>query len=68
MTKLKPCPFCGGAGEHDSMPIGNLRIYFVSCRECSCQGRPFIIQGVAAQAWNDRALDAPKERKTGKAR
>lgn len=57
MTKLKPCPFCGG--EATIMPryrdeeTGELK-QDVCCRGCDCSTDVYSVEKQAIQAWNNR--------------
>lgn len=73
MSKLKPCPFCGGEAEYytyeqehnlyDSNTLGFLETYettehCVGCEECLAMVGPFVTKKQAIKAWNTRAYDA----------
>lgn len=54
MTKLKPCPFCGGKAR--LVPYGDEH-YFVSCTNikcCATAGRHMQNKDEAIKAWNRR--------------
>ena len=55
MSKLKPCPFCGGEAEMSKWKCG----YYVSCIESDCFVCPetgdFESREEAIEAWNKRA-------------
>ena len=56
MTRLKPCPFCGGKGEAFEIRDG---IMTVMCNRCYSQSRPYILgqhnMDDVIAAWNRRA-------------
>lgn len=59
MTKLKPCPFCGGEAITYSQDIdmyGNL-MYGVICKNTGCGMIPsiYLSKEQAIEAWNRRA-------------
>ena len=54
MTKLKPCPFCGGKAR--LVPYGDEH-YFVSCTNikcCATASRHMQNKDEAIKAWNRR--------------
>ena len=62
--KLKPCPFCGGAGEIVRKVTESLTVfYFVQCLDCGATGSmegqepdsPVVGITDAVAAWNRRA-------------
>ena len=59
MTKLKPCPFCGGEAAEATNELG---CYVITCSACGCTSQAFLAAstewGIAAarKAWNRRAL------------
>jgi Lar family restriction alleviation protein len=59
--QLKPCPFCGGDAECDTVPGATGVQHFVSCAESKCVGfvySPWITfarESDAIAAWNRRA-------------
>ena len=65
--ELKPCPFCGGAGEVHPSALGAFtRMAFVKCVECGCQSLAshydnpaFMPQHIvkAAENWNNRPAE-----------
>lgn len=62
MTKLLPCPFCGGEAElHPTydMDTGEMDGYFVICRNKNCTVWPetdeYLTEAEAIAAWNTRA-------------
>ena len=66
MTKLKPCPFCGGEAkiEHD-WSVGNdgSAYFWATCNNRHCLVRPYSKEDFnsaegAIEAWNTRADDA----------
>jgi len=68
MIELKPCPFCGGAGEMHPSCFGHFTYEaFVCCSECGCKSpsshydaKIFMPENIvkAAENWNNR----PSER------
>ena len=52
MTKLKPCPFCGGEAklERGTTQLDN----FVYCSDCGSGTRFFNTKQSAIEAWNRR--------------
>lgn len=55
MTKLKPCPFCGGEAKMERTPINPY--YYVICTNLECDatvGRFQPTEEEAAAAWNRR--------------
>ena len=51
MTKLKPCPFCGGeASTYVAYDDG----YYVCCDECGCGLPVYNTEEEAVEAWNKR--------------
>ena len=59
MSKLKPCPFCGGEGciqRHEF--VGCTDTFGVGCLDCCCAPRQFYdTEKDATEAWNRRADD-----------
>ena len=70
MSKLLPCPFCGGEAEYytyeqehdlyDSNTLGFLETYettehYVGCKECLAMVGTFVTKKQAVKAWNTRA-------------
>ena len=57
MSKLKPCPFCGGEGciqRHEF--VGYTDTFGVVCLDCCCETRQFYdTEKDATEAWNRRA-------------
>ena len=57
MSKLQPCPFCGGEGcvqRHDF--VGYTDTFGVVCLDCGCETRQFYdTEKDATEAWNRRA-------------
>ena len=54
MTKLKPCPFCGG--EAEVVDCGNE--YFCRCKKCAInQDHLYGQRCDAVKAWNRRVSD-----------
>lgn len=64
MSKLKPCPFCGGEAEEYKSVQGqppNLLFYGVGCSDC-CVGTAFSLsKKIPTKQWNLRA----RPKKTG---
>lgn len=66
MSKLKPCPFCGG--EAIMRHISSIMDVFsyVTCTRCGVQSPNFKVSSEyasddkAAEAWNRRANDDPE--------
>ena len=71
---LKPCPFCGGEAEHDSLHYtGGTSVltidcgHAVYCLDMDCIGCPsfsriYDTEEEAITAWNTRAkIETPKE-------
>lgn len=60
MTKLRPCPFCGGQAEiqvHEFCELQNT--YGVKCRNCDAQtGQFYLSEGHAITLWNIRVTSA----------
>ena len=60
MTKLEPCPFCGGKAEiHNCGELVNTYIkltgYFgVHCTKCYSATKPYKGEEEAVKAWNKR--------------
>ena len=64
MTKLKPCPFCGGKAKiekHESGMFFKSTYWFVICG--MCRGRTFLqdTQEEAIEAWNKRTKKSEVE-------
>ena len=68
LSRLKPCPFCGGQAEVREEtrpdPPASYGVYLVKCPRCGARTRDFINDGSygekhsisdAAEAWNRRA-------------
>lgn len=55
MSKLKPCPFCGGEAKLYSAGFTMTKIYAVECMKCNVM-YPLIFadEGVAIEKWNKR--------------
>lgn len=57
MSKLKPCPFCGG----NKLVIHGPQAFWIVCRECGAEGPTpsslWKTKKEAAKAWNRRAKD-----------
>ena len=58
MTKLKPCPFCGGEAEEVHATANKLfnptAYYYIKCKSCDSLGKPELVPKHAAAAWNSR--------------
>lgn len=50
---LEPCPFCASANL-DIKAMGK-ELYWVFCNDCECEGPVYEPQGIAVNAWNNRA-------------
>lgn len=64
MTKLKPCPFCGGEAEMKHVNSRGRKISSkVCCRECGIEGKTYLVDvsyssdEKATEAWNRRVSD-----------
>ena len=61
MSKLKPCPFCGGEGciqRHEF--VGYTDTFGIVCLDCGCETRQFYdTKKDVIELWNRRADDAP---------
>ncbi|MBQ6232824.1 MAG: Lar family restriction alleviation protein [Clostridia bacterium] len=59
MTKLKPCPFCGGeAVLEDCGPYYGEGRFFVRCSKCDIvQEHLWATKQTAIKAWNRRVKD-----------
>ena len=62
MSKLKPCPFCGGKAEVKKATFGDNRGYaFITCKSCEASTKhfnkslDFCAVEEATKAWNRRA-------------
>lgn len=69
MTKLKPCPFCGGEAEvgqveHSAGMDGYFTNWFIRCQKCGANieraaddyyGRKSFPAGEVMEIWNRRA-------------
>lgn len=57
--EIKPCPFCGGKAESDTVEDGDTKGFRVSCCNSDCQVGPttavFPTKAEAVAAWNRRA-------------
>ena len=51
MTALKPCPFCGGEAEADTLGV---RWIYCTNENCRASGPDFEELEDAAAAWNNR--------------
>ncbi|WP_442899652.1 Lar family restriction alleviation protein [Eubacterium sp.] len=58
MNKLKPCPFCGGKAELNT--IFNSKVHWdlhkVECKKCHTKTDECETRGIAIESWNKRAL------------
>lgn len=54
MTKLKPCPFCGGEAEMIENDLAARSVYIVMCKVCDSMTATRFTQEEAAGAWNRR--------------
>lgn len=60
MSKLKPCPFCGGEAKLLSTCNNYLRVlYWVECNECESRTLKFIEEekDKAIEVWNKVCTD-----------
>ena len=48
--KLKPCPFCGGAGQIKN----GVSFFWVQCESCTAKIDKYATGRYAADAWNTR--------------
>lgn len=57
MTKLKPCPFCGGEA-HLTRKLGQNITYdwFVYCQNCGCK-TPYWVKDHVTAIWNRRVRE-----------
>lgn len=53
MTRLKPCPFCGGAGEI-KYQFGN---WYVKCKVCHVWTNLMETENAAILLWNRRVKE-----------
>ena len=51
MTKLKPCPFCGG----EEANVSNWGMWRAWCAKCNATASDHLTEKEAAAAWNRRA-------------
>ncbi len=68
MSKLLPCPFCGGAGERKrALRTGRARgdaeafSHFIRCASCAAVGPWKKSASNAARWWNMRATNGAKD-------
>lgn len=61
LTKLKPCPFCGGS---DDLRVSGLSVgyadgpeFAATCSGCGARGPIMTIRSEAAAAWNRRLAE-----------
>ena len=61
MSKLKPCPFCGGEAVIEKTP--NTKTFRARCTKCPCDlGRYWYFSKAAAKkAWNERANEGEQK-------
>jgi Lar family restriction alleviation protein len=58
MNELKPCPFCGGDAEMDTIErYDGANIFFVKCTTCQMTMPLKSAYSEAIAAWNSRAGD-----------
>ena len=57
MTKLKPCPFCGGKAIKKNYSNDGFVITFIFCSNCPAQTRPYLSEETAIEEWNRRDDD-----------
>ena len=58
MTKLKPCPFCGGEASIEIYE-SSYREYSVGCTKCpACLEEYYCTEHEAEKQWNRRVNDA----------
>lgn len=55
MSKLKPCPFCGGQASCE-IPDGEL-FWFAECEDCGNMTSGRVYESKAIERWNARAND-----------
>ena len=57
MSKLKPCPFCGGKARLGQAGF-NYDLYYVECTNPECDAMPTLryqpLKRYAIDAWNNR--------------
>ena len=66
MTKLKPCPFCGGIPKiQNTNENGYDRRFYVGCFSPECWVRPvtsmWLTEAGAEKAWNERSRKGGKK-------
>jgi len=72
MTKLKPCPFCGGEAELSSGKFDGKETSYVLCTKCGSRGEFFSVSPKyasaerAIEAWNRRTGDTEALRKAAR--
>lgn len=55
VEQILPCPFCGNDDPYwDSVFIDEVKVFFLMCQNCGCQGPYDHSTDVAAAAWNKR--------------
>ena len=67
MSELKPCPFCGDTYIRPHIIKGGnytIGCNTVNCVGLHCEGKLFKSEAEAVNAWNRRASDGRKERKS----
>lgn len=59
MSRLLPCPFCGGKAELTKATFadGTIRYWTVKCTECKIFGKRRVDSREAMRLWNCRAED-----------
>ena len=56
--KLKPCPFCGGRGQHKDGFSDGWSFDYVECFDCGARTNEFYGgSSKAIEAWNRRELE-----------
>lgn len=62
MTKLKPCPFCGGRAVHrpwigERSSVVGAEPHFIRCDSCKSATKLFDLREEAEATWNRRSDD-----------
>ena len=71
MNELKPCPFCGGEAEIESLKLGGWQEVIVSCPDCNIRTHEFTtdkdidLKAEMIERWN-RRVDSRASVKHGK--
>lgn len=62
MSRLKPCPFCGGEARPTSWLHSESETYVIQCDNCHLDMGEFDTEEEAAEAWNRRTekFEEPK--------